>query len=195
VREFPGKTPEDVCLPADLQNLEYSARPAESKKRERDMKHRKLLVTGLGILTALGCQSLDQRSYRLGSIGAFSEMVEYGVKRLALSAALPTAEMDAMVGEAQRIAGEHGAEIWRETDFLVTDLFSSELTDGLEVLLIFRGDTKDVYLALKAEKARLEEAGEYHGDARRNIAMDFGRLLSYPDAAIEGLIREQTSGS
>ena len=33
--------------------------------------------------------SIDQRSYRLGGIGAFAEMVGAGVKRLALSAPMP----------------------------------------------------------------------------------------------------------
>lgn len=172
------------------------------------MIHLRLLVTGFAVIAAVGCQgpgtpetegahgsspaqaqTIDERSYRLGSIGAFAEMVGRGVKELALSAAMPTAEMDALVEEASRIAGENGAEIYRETDFLVTDLFSSELTDGLEVLLIYRGDTKDKYLSLKAEKTRLEEAGEYQGDARRDIARGMGTLLSYSEGEIEELMR------
>jgi len=41
--------------------------------------------------------SIDQRSYRLGGIGAFAEMVGAGVKKLALSAAMPPEEMDALI--------------------------------------------------------------------------------------------------
>ncbi|MEC7859668.1 MAG: hypothetical protein VX469_00175, partial [Pseudomonadota bacterium] len=48
--------------------------------------------------------SIDQRSYKLGNIGAFGEMVNVGIKKLALSAALPPEEMDALIEEAARVA-------------------------------------------------------------------------------------------
>jgi hypothetical protein len=131
---------------------------------------------------------IDERSYRLGSIGAFAEMVDAGVKKLALSAAVEPQEMDAMVVEAERIAGDHGVEIYRETDFLVTDLFSPDLTEGKHVLLIYRGSTQREYMDLKAEKVRLEGLGQYEGEARRQIALRFGALLSYTDEKIEALL-------
>ena len=143
-------------------------------------------------LAPVGAQStqIDQRSYRLGSIGAFAEMVDAGVKRLALSAPLTATEMDALVHEAERIAGDHNVEIYRETDFLVTDLFSADLTEGKQVLLIFRGDTRQEYEELKAEKIRLEGMGEYEGEARRAVARRFGALLSYSDEKIETLLAQ-----
>jgi len=132
--------------------------------------------------------SIDQRSYRLGSIGAFAEMVDAGVKRLALSAALEPGEMDALVEEAERIARDHKVELFRETDFLVTDLFSAELTEGKHVLLIYRGDTRQEYMEIKEEKLRLEGLGQYEGEARREIARRFGALLSYSDERIASLL-------
>lgn len=134
--------------------------------------------------------SIDMRSYRLGSIAAFAEMVDAGVKELALSAAVDPAEMDEMEEEARRIAAEHDVEVFRETDFLVTDLFSTELTEGKHVLLIYRGETRQKYTDLKAEKLRLEADGEYAGESRLEIARKLGALLSYSDEKIEALLRE-----
>jgi hypothetical protein len=124
----------------------------------------------------------------MGTFAAMSEMVDYGVKRLALSAPLPPDEMDRVVDDAIRIAGEHNVEVYRETDFLVTDLFSAELTEGKHVLLLCHASTFEEYQAIKADKKRLEELGEYRGEARTEIARRFGRLLSYPDSTIERLL-------
>ena len=50
-----------------------------------------------------GEPEIDQRSYRLGSIGTFAEMVGVGVKKMGLSAAMPPEDMDALIEEAQKI--------------------------------------------------------------------------------------------
>ena len=132
--------------------------------------------------------SIDQRSYRLGSIGAFAEMVGAGVKKLALSAPMTPQEMDALLEDAEGIAADHGVDLYLEADFLVTDLFSPELTDGKQVLLIYRGGTLEEYLALKAEKRRLVEETQYLDDRRLEIARRFGKLLSYTDEKIASLL-------
>jgi hypothetical protein len=129
--------------------------------------------------------SLDRRSWTYGAIAAFSEMVDYGVRQLALGPPLAPAETDEIIDEAIRIAAAHDVEIYRETDFLVTDLFSAGLTEGKHVLIIGRASAFQEYEALKADKKRLEDSGEYHGEARTEIARRFGRLLSYPEAHIE----------
>jgi hypothetical protein len=131
---------------------------------------------------------IDTRSYRLGGIGCFAEMVAVGVKRLGLSAAMEPAEMDLLVEEAERLATENGAEIWRERDFLVTELFTAELTEGKHVLLLYTGDTLQAYLDLKVDKERLLDRGAYSGEARREIARRMGRLLSYPEETIERML-------
>ncbi len=164
-----------------------------------------ILVTALGLLAGCKDQSasntddvgaaeeanptkIDQRSYRLGSIGAFAEMVAADVKELALSAPMTPQEMDALREDAEGIAADHAVDLYLETDFLVTDLFSRDLTDGKQVLLIYRGETLDAYLALKAEKRRLEEEAQYLGEAREEIARRFGELLSYSDEKIASLL-------
>jgi len=150
-----------------------------------------ICMTGSGI----GCSNtndeawvLDQRSYTLGGIGSFAEMVDAGVKRLALSAPLPPAEMDLLVEHAGRIAADHNVEIYRESDFLVTDLFSADLTAGMDVLLICNDKTRQDYMELKAVKQALVESEAYEGEARRQIAVRFGYLLSYSDEKIESLL-------
>jgi len=81
--------------------------------------------------------SIDQRSYNLGVIGGFAEVVGVGVKRLALSSPMPPAEMDALIDEAVKIVERNGAKAYRDPDFLVTDLFPAEVTEGMDVILIY----------------------------------------------------------
>ena len=131
---------------------------------------------------------IDQRSYRLGGLSTFAEMVRVGVKTLALSAAMLPDEMDAFVSGAERIAQDESVMLYRETDLIVTDLFPADVAEGKHVLLIYKGATLDEYLALKQRKSELVASGSYAGEARRGIARQFGKLLSYPDANIEELI-------
>jgi hypothetical protein len=129
--------------------------------------------------------TLDHRSWHMGTFAAMAELVDYGVKRLALSSALPPDEMDLVIDDAIRIAGGHNVEVYREVDFPVTDLFSAELTEGKHVLLLCHPSTYREYQALKVDKERLQELGQYQGEARTEIARRLGRLLSYPDSTIE----------
>jgi hypothetical protein len=171
-----------------------TAASLEERRRKKKMNSWKMWSgAAVAVLLAAACSggecvqdwSLDRRSWNMGTFAAMSEMVDCGVKRLALSAALPPDEMDMVVDDAIRIAAEHNVEVYRETDFLVTDLFSPELTEGKHVLLICHESTFREYEALKADKMRLMDSGDYHGEARTEIARRFGRLLSYPEATIE----------
>ena len=102
---------------------------------------------------------IDQHSYRLGGLSTFAEMVRVGVKTLALSAAMTPDEMDAFVGDAERIAQKEGVLLYRETDLIVTGLFPADVAAGKHVLLIYKGATLDEYLALKKRKSELVETG------------------------------------
>jgi len=137
-----------------------------------------------------GEPEIDQRSYRLGSIGTFAEMVGVGVKKMGLSFAMLPEDMDALIEEAQKIVLRNNAQGYRETDFLVTDLFPEEGTKGMHVLVIYNGTTLDEYQALKAEKQKLIDEGKYVGEARKDIARAMGRLLSYPESKIEEMLAE-----
>ena len=148
------------------------------------------------VITIMGCGNsqgnatldIDQRSYNLGGIGAFGEMVNVGVKKLALSAALSPEDMDALIKEATRVAKRNNVEIYRENDFLVTDLFPASITDGKHVLVIYKGETKQEYLDLKIRKAQLVASNQYTGQSREEIARRLGAMLSYPEWKINELI-------
>ena len=133
---------------------------------------------------------LDPLSYAIGNFSTFAEIVDIGLKKMALSQALPPAEMDRLEREVRLIADEWDVEIYREPDFLVTDLFPESATAGKHVLIIYRGDTLDEYMALKARKAEVVAAGSYMGETRVGIAHALGKLLSYPDEKIEQLLGE-----
>jgi hypothetical protein len=120
-------------------------------------------------------------------------MVGAGVKTLALSAPLEPEAMDELMPDAERIVADHDVQLYRETDFLVTDLFSADLTQGKHVLLIYRGDTQQKYLDLKAAKQRLIESDSYVGPARIDIARRFGRLLSYSEDRIAELLEAKAT--
>jgi len=115
-------------------------------------------------------------------------MVNVGVKKLALSAALSPEDMDALIKEATRVAKRNNVEIYRENDFLVTDLFPASITDGKHVLVIYKGETKQEYLDLKIRKAQLVASNQYTGQAREEIARRLGAMLSYPEWKINELI-------
>jgi len=132
-------------------------------------------------------------AYVLGGIGAFGEMVNAGVKKLALSAPLSPAEMANIMEEATRVAEHNQVKIFREPDLLVTDLFPAEATQGKDVLLIYQGTTKDQYLQLKEDARKLEASGMYKGKAREAIARRMGRLLGYPPHYINQLLAANSS--
>ena len=134
--------------------------------------------------------TIDQRSYQLGVIGGFAEVVGIGVKRLALSSAMPPEDMDALIDEAEKIIARNDALSYRETDFLVTDLFPEEVTAGKHVILIYNDPVKDEYMALKERKQKLIDDGRYLGAERKEIAREMGRLLSYPEERIERMLSE-----
>lgn len=134
--------------------------------------------------------SIDSRSYNLGGIGAFAEVVDIGIKKLVLSAPLPPEEMDALIDDALRIAENNNVKIYREEDFLITDLFPAEITRGKHVLLIYKDPVKQEYLKLKANKRQLVQSDQYKGAARETIARSLGKLLSYPKEKIDALLNE-----
>jgi len=156
----------------------------------------------MGLSCSKACQQKDEadkswqmdiRSYQLGVIAAFSEIVAAGVKKLALSAPLAPEEMAEILPEARRVAAENSALLYLEKDFCVTDLFPEDITAGKHVLLVYLAPAKEEYLALKREKEELIKTGRYTGEARRNIARKMGFLLSYPEEHIEKLLGEEKS--
>ena len=135
---------------------------------------------------------LHKKTFDLGVVGAFSEIINAGVKQLALSAPLPPDEMDNFIEDAERIAAKYNVSVYRESDLLVTDLFPTDVAKGLDVLLLFQGTTKDNYLMLKEDQKILKDTGQYDEKNRRIISKRFGRMLSYSPKKINKLLASNT---
>lgn len=131
---------------------------------------------------------IDKHSFYLGGIHTWVEVVDIGIKKMALSSAMSAEEMDKLEEQAREMAENAGVEIYRESGFLVTDLFPLAATRDKQVLIIYRGNTLNEYNALKERKAELVKTKKYSGAARREIAWAMGKLLSYPDEKIDQLI-------
>ena len=132
---------------------------------------------------------LDQRSYQLGMIYAFAEMVGSGVKRLALSPALTEDQFEGIIQEVRLIAEEYGLVLHVDRDFLETRLFNPEYTRGKIVIhMAAEVSTIDEYEALKERRRGLLEAGSLTEEAELEIARGLGLLLSYSEESIRGLI-------
>ena len=137
-------------------------------------------------------RNIEPFSYQCGVIDCFNEMVYAGVKSLALSRPMDSAEeRDALIPFAQESCGRYGTKFYIEDDPLLTDLFPISMNLGKHNLLFYRADhILDQYLRLKAWKKSLMEDKVYFGGNRTQIAWDFGRLLSYPEEAIRRLIAD-----
>lgn len=134
----------------------------------------------------------SETSYKLGAIGAFGEMVDAGVKRLALSSVMSKQEMDIFIDQAQEVAARNNVQLYRESDLIVTDLFPANVAKDKDVLVIYQGNTLDAYMKLKDDQKALLDADEYVGEDRIEIARRFGRLLSYSPKKINSLLSQNT---
>lgn len=132
-------------------------------------------------------KELDRYSYQCGVIDAFNEVVRAGVKRIALSHTADSRE-EAMelIPFSQQICQQYGNHFYLEESPLLTDLFPISLNKGKYNIIYYRQE-EDIrqYLALKKRKQQLLEQQAYQGEARRQIAVEYGKLLSYSPEAIE----------
>ena len=135
---------------------------------------------------------LDQVSYHLGVVFAFAEIVGSGVKRMALSSPLTLEQYDVIIDRVRILAREYGAVLYVDDDFLETKLFNPEYTRGKRVIHIARDqETVEAYKALKDRKSRHLAEDSLTDEVETEIAWEMGRLLSYSDDAIKGLLVKQ----
>lgn len=127
-----------------------------------------------------------------GQVDAFAEMVKSGVKPIALSPPLSSAEMDLFFAEGTRISEKYEIELFREADLIETDLFSDSLIDSKEVLILYKGNSLRSYQALKSEIEVAKSSGTYTGNQKIEFSRRFGRLLGYPVSRINELLAENS---
>ena len=153
-------------------------------------------IAVVSFIFTFSCASPESESsktnYKLGAIGAFGEMVDAGVKQLALSAVMSSEEMDVFINQAQEVAERNHVQLYRENDLIITDLFPADVAKDKEVLVIYQGSTLDAYLKLKKDRSELVSSNKYTDENRLEIARRFGRLLSYSPKKINSLLSQNT---
>ena len=134
--------------------------------------------------------AIDAYSYGLGAMDCFCEMVSAGLKTLAMSHPCDTREeRDSYLQDAEKLCRKYGVKLYPEDEAFITDLFPEELNKGKYNYLFYRtGDVLERYMGLKEQQKRLIADHAYTGQERYRIAVEFGKLLSYPEDGIERLI-------
>ena len=137
-------------------------------------------------------RQIDQFSKVVGSMLAFNEMIKCGCKHIALGT--PTSDplvRDEYMEHAVVICEEAGTKCCPENGGLITDLFPVSMNKGKYNILFYEEDIyRDLYFSIKERKERLVNENRYSGKERAMLAYEFGRLLSYSDAAIKRMIAE-----
>ena len=120
-------------------------------------------------------------------------MVRAGVKRLALAHPCDSPqERDQYLPYFEELCRKYGVKLYVEDEAFLTDLFPLSLNQGKYNALFYQeGSALQEYLALKGEKKAALAQGTY-GQARRDIAWRFGKLLSYTDEGIRRLLESNT---
>ena len=89
-----------------------------------------------------------------------------------------------MAGYSKKFVAEHEQEI--KLHQAAKEAFSALGTQKIPKIKEIQAE----YDELKEKKKQLIESGNYHGQARKEIAVTFGQLLSYSDEAIERYLAE-----
>lgn len=144
---------------------------------------RNLYLIFIPILLLSGC--MDQTSPAIhASFSAYCEQVANDAKPIALNPPMTKEEVDTYWGYFEQEAANFGVKLYRDQDFPVTSLFPASVTEGQEVVVIYRGARLTQYQQLKDD---LNKIGPDLA-ARR-----LGRLLGYSPQGINGLLMKQTT--
>jgi len=139
-------------------------------------------------------RNIDEFSKVVGAMSAFNEMISCGCKNVALGH--PTsdrAERDEHLEFAKIMCEKRGTFCCAEDGGFLTDLFPWSMNKDKFNVLFYRDESyRDAYFELRARKERLVAEGKYVGEIRRQIAVEYGKLLSYSDEAIERMMAENT---
>lgn len=101
---------------------------------------------------------------------------------MSLSAPFKPKDYERLSRHMEEQASRNGVKFYLEKDLIRTDMFADLDLSGIWVFIISRDDhVLADYLNLKSEISRLVEEGEYTGEARRDVALRFARLLGYEE--------------
>jgi catechol 2,3-dioxygenase-like lactoylglutathione lyase family enzyme len=142
-------------------------------------------------ISLFSCEKVEFQK-ESGSLEVFMEMVQAGVKPIALSHPMSSVEAQLFLPEAKRLSEKYEVEFFRESALIDTDLFNDSVMIGKEVLVIYKGNSLAVYEMLKSQAAELTKTGEYFGAKKEAVSRAFGRLLGYPTSRINDLLAENS---
>lgn len=121
----------------------------------------------------------------VGEIKAWCEAAKNEAKELGLSAPFKPVDYETLLPHMKEQAENNNVNFFLEKSLIITDLFGDMDLTSIWVFLIYKDQkTLDDYLKLKEDKEKLVESGQYEGEARKDIAVRFGRLLGYSDKCI-----------
>lgn len=122
---------------------------------------------------------------QVGEIKAWCEAAKNEAKEMSLSAPFRPEDYETILHYMEEYAQRNEVNFYHERELIDTDLFGDMDLTGIWVFVIYSNpETLEKYLKLKEDKKILVESGTYEGDARRDIAVRFGRLLGYSDRMI-----------
>jgi hypothetical protein len=123
----------------------------------------------------------------VGEIKAWCEAVKNDAKEMSLSAPFKPGDYETLLPYMVEHAERNRVNFYHEKELIATDLFGDMDLSGIWVFIIYRNpETLEKYLKLKEDKKKLLESKRYEREARKDIAVRFGRLLGYSDAMIHG---------
>ncbi len=122
---------------------------------------------------------------QVGEIKAWCEAAKNEAKEMSLSAPFKPEEYETILPYMKEYAKRNDISFYHERMLILTDLFGDMDLSGIWVFIIYKSpETLERYLKLKKDKMKLLESGSYEGEAKRDIAVRFGRLLGYSDPMI-----------
>lgn len=126
-------------------------------------------------------KAFDLLSFQLGMAAAFCEMVQQGVKKLALSPPIDQKDLPQLEKALYEVAGHYGVSVWIDSAFLPSQLAREEDLEGKAVALLYRDEQMlTAYRQLKEQRQQLKDQGLSPAECDGAITPLLRNLLGYP---------------
>ncbi len=126
-------------------------------------------------------KAFDLLSFQLGMAAAFCEMVQQGVKKLALSPPIDQKDLPQLEKALYEVAEHYGVSVWIDSAFLPSQLAREEDLEGKAVALLYRDEQMlTAYQHLKEQRQQLKDQGLSPAECAGAITPALRNLLGYP---------------
>ena len=127
----------------------------------------------------------EEKSFKLGMIEAFCEVVAQEIKPLALSPIMNKEQWDTIRPAVEAVSSKYNVKSYTETNFMPSDFVADEaLMEKIVILFYKQEKILQSYFDLKLETERLRSSGLYDEAQRKNTSIALRRLLGYSENAI-----------